>query len=56
MVAYLCRYGNQDAHRLLGVKRLTPDQMFILATHIGHLLEAEVEPLAGDEGSQAGDE
>lgn len=47
MVAYLCRFGNQDAHRLLGVEVMSRDQRKLLAHHINLWMEKEVQPLQG---------
>ena len=45
LVSHLCRYSNQDAHRLLGVERLTHDQMLILSNCTAAWMEKEVAPL-----------
>lgn len=41
LIAYLCRFGHQDAHKLLGVERLTKDQMRVLTHCIGIWMEKE---------------
>jgi len=51
--AFIARYGHQDIHRLRGVESLSADEKLIFSAHLGHWLEAEVQPV--DPPSGGGD-